>query len=306
MVIQGTELTIHGRLCRTIRLRHEGFEFVAHPPEFIRQLRLARPRADIFIFLKDVYGDAADLPFHHEAEHTAIVSVASYEAWWNALDFKVRNKVRKAQKSGVAIHICEPDEAYARGVAGIYGETPIRQGRPFLHYNKRASAIQEELCSFRSDSTYLGAYIDDEMIGFAKLQKGVRILRTVHILAKLAHRDKPVMDLLVAKSVELCATMGIPHLQYGTWTAGGLEVFRAKHGFQKVSFPRYLVPLGPKGRVLLHMGLHRRQWERLPPRWQHTLRQIRSKWYGWRYPLETPTAIAKQAHESLRSDTGRA
>ena len=135
------------------------------------------------------------------------------------------------------------------------------------HYGKKAPAIKAELTSFMDRCYLVGAYFNGELIGFMKLFQGENILRTVHIIGKLSYRDKCVMDALIAKAVEVCNQKGVQHLQYGSWTDGGVGTFRIKHGFQKVDVPRYFVPLTAWGALMLKLNMHRRLRERLPQSW---------------------------------------
>src|SRR6185295_15860958 len=100
--------------------------------------------------------------------------------------------------------------------------------------------------------------------------------------AKLAYRDKCVMDALIAKAVELCDGKGVQHLHYGSWSDGGVGTFRTKHGFQKVDVPRYFVPLTSWGALMLRLNMHLPMRERLPQRWVAALKNLRSRWNHFR------------------------
>ena len=102
------------------------------------------------------------------------------------LDFKARNKIRKAQKIGVELRLTSLDDDLVRGVKSIYDESPLRQGRKFWHYGKSLDVIKNDLSSFPERTCFVGAYHRDELIGFMKLYEGNNILRTVHIIAKLS------------------------------------------------------------------------------------------------------------------------
>jgi hypothetical protein len=280
MLIENTELTVTGRIFRTARLRHEGCEFLQDPVDTVEKLRRQRARADVLTFVHEVYGEPAVYSFHQEPAPAAVLSFTSYEVWWNELHFKVRNKIRKAHKHGVELRVVELDGEFARGVEAIYNESPIRQGRKFYHYGKTAAAIEAELTSFMDRSILVGAYHQQELIGFMKLYRGSNVMRTVHILAKNSHRDKAVMDALIAKAVELCDLHKIGHLQYGSWTDGGVGTFRSKHGFVRVDYPRYFVPLTSRGALMLRLKLHRPIRELLPERLTRLLIDLRTRWYA--------------------------
>jgi hypothetical protein len=280
-----TEIAIRGRFCKIAKLRHEWCEFVPEPLETIRQLRKQKCGADVFTFAHDIYDTQPAYSFRKEFATAAILKVTTYEKWWNeTLNFKVRNKVKKAQKIGVELRLEKLSDEFAKGVEVIYNESPIRQGKKFWHYGKTWQDIRADLSTFEDNCTFIGAYHQGELIGFAKLYHGKDLLRTVHIIARLSQRDKPVMDLLIAKSVELCEQRRISHLQYGSWSRGGLGDFKIKHGFEEVRTPRYFAPLNLKGALMLKFNLHQPLRQRLPETWVDRLvafrRDWNARWYG--------------------------
>ena len=62
------------------------------------------------------------------------------------------------------------------------------------------------------------------------------------------------------------------------WSSGGLGDFKIRNGFQKVTLPRYYVPLTAKGRIALALKLHRGLRGMLPPALKAQLVDLRSKW----------------------------
>src|SRR6267143_931857 len=278
-----TELAVTGRFFRTARLRHEWFEFLENPPAMVKRIQQGPPVADVFTFLQEVQNGHSDYQFHKEMDGAAVLKVTTREEWWKNLDFKVRNKARKAQKSGVELRPAELTDDFVRGVESIYNESPLRQRKKFWHYGKGFAQIKEDLSSFPDCTFFIGAYHRDELIGFVKLFQGNDILRTVHIIAKLSHRDKPVQDALIAKAVAACEERKISRLHYGDWSRGGLGAFKIKHGFERVDFARYFVPLTAWGKLLLQLNLHHPIEDRLPERWIRNLTALRAKWNSLRY-----------------------
>jgi len=292
LYIDNHEIAIKGRFPKIAKLRHEWFESLSDPPATIEKLRAVGASADIFTFVPETCEGWPVYPYYCENTGIAVLKIKDYDNWWDGLHYKTRNKVRRGRKSGVTLRQAKLDEEFAQGVEAIYNESPIRQGRKFIHYGQTAASIMEELTSF-SDRTYLiGAYYGNELIGFMKLIQGNNVLRTVHFIAKLSHREKPVMDALIAEAVALCDKNKTSHLQYGSWADGGIGVFREKHGFVKLEVPRYYVPLNLRGQVLLQAGLHRPVQDRLPKSWRETMMGIRSRWNSFR-------------HESSRSAPNR-
>jgi hypothetical protein len=283
MQLLDKELRVRGRLIRIAKLRHEWYDFFANPVDAVRTLQRGAAVADLLTFVQDISDDTRDYPFYSEPASAAVLTITSHQSWWEHLDFRVRNKIRKAVKNGVEVRNAKLDEKFAAGVELIYNESPIRQGRPFGYYGYDAAAIYQDLRSLLDRCYFVGAYCGDELLGFAKLFHGNGILRTVHIIAKLAHRDKPVQDALIERAVQICEDKGIQHLQYGSWSEGGLGVFKIKHGFRKFDYSRYYVPLTYRGSVALRFRLHQgvRGW--LSDDWVTSLRSMRNTWNKSRY-----------------------
>lgn len=276
MTVEGKQLVVRGTFPRIASLRHEWCDFLADPPRAIAELKAAGLRADVFTYVDDLNSPNPDFGYTTAPLGIAVLRLTKFEAWWNNIGFKARNKIRKGQKSGVDVRIVSLDDAFAAGVEAIYNESPIRQGRRFYHYGKRAAEIKEEISSFIDRSVLLGAYLDGKLVGFTKLFQGDNVLRTVHIIATLEHREKCVMDIMMSKAVELCCQRGIANLHYGSWTDGGVGAFRTKHDFQRIDTVRYLIPLTLAGRVALALGLHVPLRARIPSDWADPLLRLRA------------------------------
>lgn len=283
MQVAGKELRVCGRVIRIAKLRHEWYEFFEKPSDAIRVLQCGAPSSDLLTFVQDITDNQTVYPFYKEPASAAILTITNHRHWWDNLDFRVRNKIRKAVKSGVDVRIATLNEEFAVGVEAIYNESPIRQGRQFNYYGYDAPTIHMDLQSLVDRSYFIGAYHGDELLGFAKLFHGNGVLRTVHIIAKLAHRDKPVQDALIERAVQICEEKGIEYLQYGSWSEGGLGSFKMKHGFRKFDYSRYYVPLTWRGRVALRFRLHHGVKGWLSEDWVSSLRNIRNTWNHSRY-----------------------
>jgi hypothetical protein len=103
---------------------------------------------------------------------------------------------------------------------------------------------------------------------------------TMNILAKIGHRDKRVMNALVAKAVDVCNRRGVAYLTYCMWSSGGLGEFKIRNGFQKRELPRYYVPLSIKGHLAIALKLHRGIRGIVPEALKSHLVRLRSKWYS--------------------------
>ena len=85
---------------------------------------------------------------------------------------------------------------------------------------------------FRED--LIGAYVEDELIGFIMLANAGRYGVLGQIISKIQHRDKSPNNALIAKAVEVCARKGLPHLVYAYWGDGSLANFKRHNGFEEI------------------------------------------------------------------------
>jgi hypothetical protein len=118
---------------------------------------------------------------------------------------------------------------------------------------------------------------------------------TGQIIAKLAYRDKAPNNALLAQAVKICARKKIPYLVYLSWTTGSLTEFKRRNGFQKVSLPRYYIPLTTKGKVALRLALHRGLKSAIPERIRGPLLKLRSRWYEMGLTLKNQNYNAPHA-----------
>jgi hypothetical protein len=293
MLIGKTEISVSGRVLNIAKLRHEWFEYLENPEAFIAEIKRARA-ADILTFLQEAHVERPKFPFPSEPASASVLTFKSFDEWWKNLNFKARNKARKAQKCGVELRSVKLDDDFVRGVKIIYDEAPLRQGRKFAHYGKDFATVKDDLSSFPECTIFIGAYHENRLIGFMKLFEGNKILRTVHILATFGDRDKNVMDALIAKAVEIASQKNIFHLHYGDWTESSLGAFREKFGFQSHDCPRYFVPLNLRGELALKTGLHRSWRERIPPQLRERLVGARNRWNAWRHGRKPVPVVAAE------------
>lgn len=277
-------LVISGRFCKIARLRDEYYDYVRQPNEFIQQLREEKAKLDLFSFVPEIPDRAAKHDFYHEYDRIAVLPLTTYENWWkNQVSDKTRNMARKAVKKGVAVKVVDFNDDFVRGIKEINDETPIRQGKPYWHYQEDFETVKQKNITFAEQTSFIGAYLGAELIGYIKLVYGDRKASIMQILSKIAHRDKAPNNALVAKAVELCAEKQIPFLHYAFWAQGGLGEFKLNHGFECFDIPRYYVPLSGKGAVILKCRLHRNLRDRLPQKWIDFYTHWRAKYYLTKY-----------------------
>ena len=282
------DMRVRGKLIRTAFLDGEGYQFLDDPERAVEIMRSSSLRPDLFTFVQKLSETAPKYKFPMEWDNIAALPVSTFDNWMKSqIDFKARNKVRKAAKNGVVIKEVPFDDALVRGIAGIYNEVPIRQGRRFCHYGEDLATVRQIKATFLDRSVFIGAFLQDELIGFAKLvanedwtQAGL-----MHILAMIRHRDKAPTNALIAEAVRSCSARHIPYLWYANFSYGNkqqdsLAEFKINNGFQRVDVPRYFVPLTMKGRMALRLGMHHEINSCIPEALAGKYRKIRSWWYS--------------------------
>jgi FAD/FMN-containing dehydrogenase len=295
--VAGRTITITGQWLKIAAVHDEEWqegEAVPAPGQFIPELQQHKGLgADIFTFSQKLTDPTPRFSFFYEWESIAAVRIVSYSDWWNnRVSTDLRRDVRKAAKCGVVVRPVPYGDDFVRGIVEIYDETPVRQGRPFWHYKKGFDVAKLANASYLERSEFLGAFLGDELIGFLKIVYVDHFARLMQILAKDAHRDKRPMNALIAKAVEVCAARGCSHLTYGNYRysqgADSVTAFKHRNGFEEILVPRYYVPLTTKGRLALHLRLHRGARELVPDPILQSLRCLRA--FIYRHSPLTPKA----------------
>jgi hypothetical protein len=286
MTIEGKAIAVSGRFPRIARLRAEYYEYVAEPRSFIDQLKASGGRADVFTFLQETPEKEPKHRFRHEWESISVVRISTFDHWWKKqVNDKTRNMVRKAQKAGVELRAVPYSDEFVRGIVKIYNESPVRQGKPFKHYGKNFETIKAEHGEYLDRAELIGAYYQDELIGFIKLVHGRGVSNLMNIISMISHRDKAPTNALIARAVEICAQRGVPYLHYGLWSKRGLGDFKKHHAFEQMDVVRYFVPLKIRGQIALGLKLHRSLTEMLPEKLVNVLAEWRAKWNARRRPV---------------------
>lgn len=280
--IGGQVFSLDSGLVTVMKLEDDWLQEVTDPLSVIEYLKWRNEiGVDIFSFCQRLPNVEPRYPFPHEAESVAAIEIDTYEHWWKELDRGTRNMVRKSAKLGVEVRECAFDDDFVRGMTDIFNETPVRQGRRFWHYGKDVETVRQQFSRFLFREELIGAYLGDELIGFAMLGKSAHFADLGQIISKVQHRDKSPTNALIAKAVELCAARGLRYLVYAYWSDGSLGKFKQRSGFREVQLPRYFVPLTAKGRLALRAGIHRGVKQLLPAGLTTPLKRARSTWYEW-------------------------
>jgi len=280
MEVDCKRILIEGEIPRIARLEQEWYEDVEDPRTLINQLCKSEPRPDIFTFWQRLPDTEPKYSYPMKLDSIAALPIKSYSLWWEKqIDRKARNKIRKAQKNGVVVKPATFDDRFVRGITSIFNETPIRQGRHYLHYGKDFETIKRQFSRFLFREEIFGAYLGEELVGFIMLAYAENYAYLGQIISKIAHRDLAPNNLLLAKAVERCAEKGVPYLVYALWLEDSLGDFKRSNGFQKFDLPRYYVPLTGKGKLALKLGLHRGWKEAVPKPLRKPLKKLRRRWY---------------------------
>jgi hypothetical protein len=296
MEVDGKRILIEGEIPRIARLEQEWYEDVEDPRTLINQLSKSEPRPDILTFWQRLPDTEPKYSYRMELDSIAALPIKSYSLWWEEqIDRKARNKIRKAQKSGVVVKPATFDDRFVRGITSIFNETPIRQGRHYLHYGKDFETVKRQFSRFLFREELFGAYLGEELVGFIMLAYADNYAYLGQIISKMAHRDLAPNNALLAKAVERCAEKGFPYLVYALWLEDSLGDFKRSNGFQKFDLPRYFVPLTNKGKLALKLGVHRGWKEAVPKQLKKPLKKLRRSWYNlYRRPIDecnTPSSL---------------
>jgi hypothetical protein len=212
-------------------------------------------------------------------DNIGLLEIKDYATWWQAIGKKTRNMVRRAEKSGIKVTVVEPSEKLAEGIWKIYNETPIRQERAFTHYGENLEIVRGNMYAAKNN-TFIGAFLDEELVGFIQVLYGDNIAIISNILALQKHWDKAVNNALIAKAVEVCASKGVRWLMYGRiGNHPSLDRFKNSNGFVKFPITRYYIPITRKGKLAICLGLHREFKDALPDAIKYPLIPVMN-WVG--------------------------
>ena len=299
MQVCGRQMIVEGKLIRIARMDAESFSFLEDPIAAVSALKRGESRVDIFTFVQKLSDREPRHNYPMEWDNLAAVQVSTYDDWLSKqINFKVRNKVRKAAKSGVTVREMAYDDFLIDGICEIYNESEVRQGKRFWHFGKDRDTVRNMNGTYLNQTIFLGALFEDQLIGFVKLvvnedqsQAGL-----MQIVSMMKHRDKAPTNALIAQAVRTCADRGIPYLWYANFSYGrkqtdSLAEFKKHNGFEKIEIPRYYVPLTLAGRAALRLGAHRKAIDWVPEPVTAAYRKARCVWYARRAASMTNSVV---------------
>jgi hypothetical protein len=241
---------------------------------------LGRRHVDLFTFLERKWCCPIMEPskvWARAEDNIAILNLKSYDEWWKSIGKKTRNMIRKAEKVGIEVDAVVANDRLIEGIWKIFNETPIRQGRGFPNYGVSLDVVKRNLNAF-PNSTYIGAYLQEELAGFIHLIHGDRLTMISQLLSLQKHCDKAVNNALMAKAMDFCANNHVEWIMYGRMgNHPTLDSFKESNGFTKLLLTRYFLPLTSKGKLAIKLKLYRELKDSLPS----SMKKVLFPFYNW-------------------------
>lgn len=263
--IEGRTVLSRGKWIKTAAIRDQDVvegELVKDPAAFVAALKKSGLPADVFTFFQRPPDHQPKFPAHYDWDNLAVVPVTTFKDWWESLPQEARKNTRRSAKRGVTVRVVPFDDELVQGIHKLCDESPTRQGKPFWHYGKDFATIKKIHATYLERSDFIGAYFENELIGFIKLVYVDRLALIFHILAFNQHYDKRPLNALLTKAMEVCAEKKVGYFVYGQYVYGNktdssLLEFKRRNGFQKLDYPTYYLPLTLKGRIYVALRLYR-------------------------------------------------
>ncbi len=285
--VDGTKIISTGQWLRFARIHDESWlDRKEETPElWIQALRDSRSwlRADIFTFGQKLPATSPSYTYRMEPDSVAAIRITSFKHWWENLPQVSRKNVRRSQKRGVEVSVKPLDDALVRDIVQLNLDSPVRQGKRFVHYGKTFEQTKKDQMPHLDRSDFICAYSGSELIGLLKIVYAGSTASILTFLPKASQYDKRPANALIAKAVEVCEARGISYLVYGNFRYGNkshssLLEFKLRNGFEEFLVPRYYIPLTAWGAVCLRFNLHRGLVGILPPALINAGLSIRSMW----------------------------
>lgn len=286
--IDGRTVITTGKWLKIAAVRDEDLiegDTVADPASFISRLKESGLNADIFTLAQRLPDAAPKHTYPLEWENVAALPITTFSHWWkDCTEYSIRKGVNRAKRLGVVAKLAEFNDELVKAICSIYNETPVRQGKAFWHYGKDFQSIKRALATYLERSIFIGAYFQDELIGFMKITSVNSTATITQILSAQKHFDKRPNNAMIAKAVEFCEAGRKSPFIYGSFVYydpnSTLTEFKRRNGFESVPLPRYYIPLTLKGRIALKLGLHRGVAGNVPRPIFKLFLKIRSFWYA--------------------------
>src|SRR5215467_15227037 len=168
--VDGKNIIVRGKWVRKATVDAEEWleTEVADPELCIRKLKEQKSgalHADIFTFGQMIPATAPQYGYPMEWDSVAAVRVTTFKEWWDKLPQETRKNVRRSQKRGVVVAVKELNDDLIRDIVKLTSDSPIRQGKRFVHYGKTFEQIKKDQSSHIDHSDFICAYSEENLIG---------------------------------------------------------------------------------------------------------------------------------------------
>jgi hypothetical protein len=287
--IEGAAIIVRGKWLRIATVLDEEWSEaeLENPELYVQTLKTHRSRdlrSDLFMFSQKLPATTPKYSYPMELDSVAAIRLKSFKDWWEKLPQVTRKNVRRSEKRGVEVQLKEFDDDLVRDIVELTKDSPVRQGKRFVHYGKTFEQVKKDQSTFLGRCAFICAYSGKELIGMAKIIYSGTNAAILQFLPKVGHEDKRPANALIAKMVQVCEAKGISHIIYGLYNYGNkrnssLLEFKIRNGFEEFFVPRYYVPLNNKGKLTFKLNLHRGIVGVLPNGLITTALNLREKWY---------------------------
>ncbi len=138
-IVDDKRVVITGRWIKVAAVHDENWlagQVIDDPELFLPKLKESGLKADVFTFAQKIPDCKPKYKFDMEWDNTAAIPITTYQDWWERVSSDMRKDVKRAEKRGVVVKQIGFNDITVQGVVGINNETPIRQGKYFVHYGK--------------------------------------------------------------------------------------------------------------------------------------------------------------------------
>src|SRR5882762_4814274 len=113
--------------------------------------------ADIFTFTQKLPATVPKYSYPMEWDSVAAIRLTNFKEWWEKLPQESRKNVRRSQKRGVIVKVRKLEDDLIGGLVELNNETPVRQGRRFVHYGKTFDQVRKDQSTFLDRSDFVCA-----------------------------------------------------------------------------------------------------------------------------------------------------
>jgi hypothetical protein len=310
--VDGKTIVVKGKWLKTAMIHDEAWlaEELDDPDACIRDLKERKGRgirADLFTFSQKPSATEPKHSYQLEWDSVAAIRLDSFDQWWEGLAQEGRKNVRRAQKRGVEIKLCDFDDDLIRAIMDVNNDSPVRQQTPNVHFGKSFEQVRKDHSSFVDRSDFICAYAGSEAIGYAKIVYRGEVASILNFVPKASHQDKRPANAMIAKIVELCEAKGVRVLTYGMFNYGNkressLREFKTRNGFEEILVPRFYIPLTALGTLSIRLKVHRGLLAVVPSGVIKLWGSTRALWYSKTHKVSRCSSIVEQPNSNRQME----